>query len=40
MAGKRNSSSLWHGSTVRKIIENQYYIGHLVQQKETSISVN
>lgn len=39
IAGKRNSSSLWHGSTVRKILENQHYIGNLVQQKETSISV-
>ncbi|MGG4038711.1 recombinase family protein [Heyndrickxia ginsengihumi] len=39
IAGKRNASSLWHGSTVRKILENQHYIGNLVQQKETSISV-
>ncbi|MGS0911855.1 recombinase family protein [Bacillus subtilis] len=39
IAGKRNSSSLWHGSIVKKILENQHYIGNLVQQKEISISV-
>src|SRR5699024_7591656 len=39
IAGKRNSSSIWHGSTVRNILENPHYIGNLVQQRETSISV-
>lgn len=39
IAGKRNSSSLWHGSTIRGILENPHYIGHLVQQRETTINV-
>ncbi|WP_233880278.1 recombinase family protein [Virgibacillus halodenitrificans] len=39
IAGKRNSSSIWHGSTIRNILENPHYIGNMVQQRETSISV-
>lgn len=39
VAGKRNASSLWHGSAVRKILENPHYTGSLVQQRETSINV-
>ncbi|MGI2851604.1 recombinase family protein [Bacillus cytotoxicus] len=39
IAGKRNASPLWHGSSIRVILENPHYIGNLVQQRETSISV-
>lgn len=39
VAGKRNASSLWHGSTIRKMLENPHYTGDLVQQRETSINV-
>ncbi|EFV71676.1 resolvase domain-containing protein [Bacillus sp. BT1B_CT2] len=39
IAGKRNASSVWHGSAVRIILENPHYIGNLVQQRETSINV-
>lgn len=39
VAGKRNASSLWHSSSVRSILENPHYIGNLVQQRETTISV-
>lgn len=39
VAGKRNASPLWHGSSVRIILENPHYIGNLVQQRETSINV-
>ena len=39
IAGKRNSSSIWHGSSIRKILENPHYTGNLVQQRETTISV-
>ena len=39
VAGKRNASNLWHGSSVRKILENPHYTGDLVQQREATISV-
>lgn len=39
IAGKRNAGHLWHGSSVRKILENPHYTGSLVQQRETTISV-
>jgi site-specific DNA recombinase len=39
VAGKKNATSIWHGSSVRKILENMHYIGDLVQQRETTISV-
>lgn len=39
LLGKKNSSFIWHGSTVCKILENQHYIGNLVQGKETTTSV-
>lgn len=39
LLGKKNGSFVWHGSTVRKILENQHYIGDLVQGKETTTSV-
>lgn len=39
VAGKANASRVWHGSTIRKILENPHYTGDLVQQRETTISV-
>jgi len=36
--GKKNAGIYWHGTTVRKILENEAYIGNLVQHKESSIS--
>lgn len=39
VAKKSNASAIWHGSTIRKILENPHYIGDLVQGRETSISV-
>ena len=36
IANKSNASSYWHGSTIRKILENRHYIGDLVQGKETT----
>ncbi len=39
VAKKSNTSAIWYGSTIRKILENPHYIGDLVQGRETSISV-
>lgn len=39
VAGKRNAGLYWHGSTIKKILENPAYIGDLVQNRETTISV-
>lgn len=39
IAGKTNASPLWHGSSVRAILENPHYTGDLVQQRETTINV-
>lgn len=39
VAGKSNASHLWYDSTIRIILSNQHYLGHLVQGKETTISV-
>ncbi|MDQ0159738.1 recombinase family protein [Alkalibacillus salilacus] len=39
LAGKKNPSSFWNGSSVRIILENPHYTGDLVQQRETSMSV-
>ncbi|MCT4593689.1 MAG: recombinase family protein [Anaeromicrobium sp.] len=36
--GKSNASPLWHGSTVRKILENPHYTGCLDQNREETIS--
>lgn len=36
---KANASPIWHGSTIKKILQNAHYIGDLVQGRETSISV-
>ena len=39
IAGKSNSGSRWHGSTVRRILENPHYTGDLVQGRTTTKSV-
>jgi site-specific DNA recombinase len=39
VAGKKNQTSLWHGSSVRKILENPHYTGNLVQNRSSTISV-
>ncbi len=39
VANKKNESSFWHGSSVRKILENPNYTGDLVQGRTTTISV-
>ncbi|MBS4539450.1 recombinase family protein [Clostridium sp. D2Q-11] len=36
--GKKNASPLWHGSTVRKTLENPHYLGYLDQNREETIS--
>ncbi|MBI9010618.1 MAG: recombinase family protein [Clostridiales bacterium] len=36
---KKNAGIYWHGSSVKKILTNAAYIGHLVQNCETSISI-
>ncbi len=39
VAGKKNASIYWHGSSVRKILENRNYTGDLIQGKETTYDV-
>ncbi|MCI1858128.1 MAG: recombinase family protein [Sporolactobacillus sp.] len=39
VAHKKNASPIWHGSTIKGILSNEHYIGNLVQQRETSISL-
>lgn len=39
LANKSNSTPIWHGSSVRKILTNQNYTGDLVQSKTETISV-
>lgn len=37
VAGKANKSKNWHGSSIKLILQNKAYIGHLVQMKETTV---
>lgn len=39
VANKKNQSPLWHGSTVRLILENPHYTGDLVQGRTETMSV-
>ncbi|HWO74645.1 MAG TPA: recombinase family protein [Bacillus sp. (in: firmicutes)] len=39
IAGKSNSGDKWHGSTIRKILENPHYTGDLVQCRSTTKSI-
>lgn len=38
IAGKKNSSNVWHGKTIKKILTNQAYIGNMEQKKESTIN--
>lgn len=38
IAGKKNSSNIWHGKTIKKILTNQAYIGNMEQKKESTIN--
>lgn len=38
-AGKVTQSIFWHGSSVRKILENPHYCGNLVQGRSSTVSV-
>ncbi|MCT4618935.1 MAG: recombinase family protein [Marinisporobacter sp.] len=33
VAGKRNSTPIWHQSSIRKMLSNRFYVGDLVQNK-------
>lgn len=39
VAGKKNAGQFWHGSTVKLILQNQHYVGDLVQCRETRVSI-
>lgn len=39
VAGKTNASTVWHDSTIKLILHNHHYLGHLVQGRETTVSV-
>ena len=39
VAGKSDASAVWHGSSVRNILENPHFTGDLVQQRETTVNV-
>lgn len=38
-AGKSNASNEWHASSIKLILHNPHYLGHLVQGRQTTISV-
>lgn len=38
LARKKNASSKWHATTIRKMLVNQHYIGNLVQGKTEAIN--
>jgi len=39
IVGKKNAGLYWHGSSIKKILKNPAYIGNLVQNRESAISV-
>nr|WP_302596556.1 recombinase family protein [uncultured Cellulosilyticum sp.] len=39
VAGKANASNEWHASSIKLILHNPHYLGHLVQGRQTTISV-
>lgn len=39
VAGKRNASNTWNGSTIKKMLTNPHYVGDLVQCRETTKDV-
>lgn len=40
LAKKKNAGNHWYGSTIKKILENYHYLGHLVQHRETSKDIS
>lgn len=38
VCNKVNAGYLWHGSTIKKILENEVYIGNMVQLKERTVN--
>ena len=38
IACKKNSSNIWYGKTIKKILTNQAYIGNMEQKKESTIN--
>ncbi|WP_299996316.1 recombinase family protein [uncultured Clostridium sp.] len=39
VAGKSNKNDKWHGRTIQLILKNQAYLGHMVQLKQSTVSV-
>lgn len=39
IAGKSNKNDKWHGRTIQVILNNRAYLGHMVQLKQSTISV-
>lgn len=39
VVGKRNAGLYWHGTSVKKILTNEHYVGDLVQGRQTTVSV-
>ena len=39
IANKSNANNKWHGSSVKKILQNQAHIGNMIQKKESTVSV-
>lgn len=39
VAGKTNAANEWHASSIKLILHNPHYLGHLVQGRQTTISV-
>lgn len=38
VARKKNSTFIWHQSTVRKILSNRFYVGDLIQNKSSTVN--
>ena len=39
IAGKSNKNDKWHGRTIQLILRNQAYLGHMIQLKQSTVSV-
>ena len=39
IAGKSNKNDKWHGRTIQIILRNQAYLGHMIQLKQSTVSV-
>ncbi|TCO78723.1 recombinase family protein [Marinisporobacter balticus] len=38
VAEKKNSSFIWHQSTIRKILSNRFYVGDMIQNKSSTVN--